>query len=478
MWSSKYLCLVFIFSSFLWPAAQAQGSDTARVFTQEEFLEWVASYHPVARQAGLLDNQARANMRMARGLFDPKLYSDWEQKSFGNDEYFTFGNSGLKIPTWYGLELKAAFQTATGINVDPEHKLPAAGQAILGLKATLGQGLIIDERRAALQQARLFAQSNEATRQNILNNLFLDAAKVYWNWALTYNQRLAIQQALDLALVRQRGLVESFMQGDKPAIDTLEAFILVQTRLSELYDADVDYLNASLALSNFLWWENNTPLEITDNLRPPLLDNSDTAMPLPPAETFVELAMQRHPLIKFYQIKVSMLDVERRLAAEQLKPRLDVEYNFLGNGTNFLYSPAGDNGLANLFLQNYKWGLQFSLPIFLRKERGKLELTRLKILDTSLELQQKRLEVENKVRSYYNALDNARRQVSLLNDMVSNFSRMLEAEIVRFDLGDSSIFLINAREQKLIEGRLKLLKMQAEYRKQRIGLDWATGQVF
>jgi outer membrane protein TolC len=467
--------LIFL---FLLPAGAlfGQSADTARVFTQEELFEWILLYHPVARQAALLDDEARANLRMARGYFDPKLYSDWEQKSFGGDEYFTFGNSGLKVPTWYGLELKAAFQTAAGINVDPEHKLPATGQAVLGIKAALGQGMMIDERRAMLQKARIFTQSNEAERRLLLNDLLVDAAKAYWDWTAAYNQRIAIEQALDLAQVRQRGMTESYLQGDKPAIDTLEAYILVQNRQSDLNDAEIDYRNAGLSVSNFLWWENDTPLELTGRLRPPLLDDADAALPLPPVETFVDMAALQHPLLRFYQLKVSGLEVDRRLAAEQLKPRLDAEYNFLGNGTNFLYAPmSDDNTLSNLFLQNYKWGLHFSMPIFLRKERGKLELTRLKIQDTGLELQQKQLEIANKVRQYYNDLENTRRQLVLLNEMTDNYRRMLDAEVTRFQLGESSIFLINAREQSLVQAQLKLLKLQADFQKQQVYLAWATG---
>lgn len=471
--------LFFVSTVYFQPAAAFYGqpADTARIFTQEEFFSWILLYHPVARQAGLLDDEARANLRMARGHFDPKLYSDWEQKSFGGDEYYTFGNSGLKVPSWYGLEFKAAYNTATGINVDPEHKLPAIGQAILGVRAAIGQGMVIDERRAALQKARIFSQSNEAERLIILNDLLVDAAKAYWDWTAAYNQRLAIEQALELARVRQQGIVEGYLQGDKPAIDTLEAFIQVQNRISDLNDADIDYLNSGLMLSNFLWDDNDTPLEVTGRIRPPILDNPDIIAPQPPVETYLEIAELQHPLLRYYQLKVTGLDIDRRLAAEQLKPRLDVEYNLLGNGTNLLYAPNNDNNtFSNLFLQNYKWGLHFSIPILLRKERGKLELSRLKIQETGLELQQKRLEVANKVRQYYNELENTRRQLALVNEMANNYRLMLDAELIRFQLGESSIFLINNREQNLIQAQLKLLKLQAEYQKQRVYLAWATGQ--
>ncbi len=449
-----------------------QEQDTMRIFTLEELFDQVVLYHPVALQAGLLDEEARANLRTARGFFDPKLYSEWQQKRFGNEEYFAYGNSGLKIPTWYGLELKTAFQTASGIQLNPEQKLPAAGQAVLGVSAALGRGLWIDERRAALQQARVFSQSNEAERRNMLNDLFMEAAKAYWDWTLAWHQRNAVDRALNLARIRKDGLVESYFQGDKPAIDTLEAFILVQSRQSDLNDAEIFQVNAGLVLSNFLWGENLTPLEISPALRPVDLDSTSFATVLPPLESFVQQANTNHPLLRWYALKINSLNIDRRLAAEQLKPQLNVEYNLLGNGFDF-----GENPLNDLFLQNYKWGLNFSFPLFLRKERGKLELTRLKIQDAGLELEQKRLEISNKIRQYYLSWENTRKQLELLEGMVNNYRQMLDAELFRFQMGESSIFLINTREQKLLEAQLKRLKFQSDFNKQRLQLDWAAGQL-
>jgi len=473
------------FFGALWPLMlipgflQGQESDTAQIFTIEALFERVALFHPVAIQAGLLDDEARANLRAARGFFDPKLYSEWQQKQFGGEEYFAYGNSGLKIPTWYGLELKTAFQTASGIQLNPEQKLPAAGQAVLGVNATLGQGLLIDERRAALQQARIFIQSNEAERRNMLNDLFMEAAKAYWDWALAWQQRKAVEEALYLAVVRKDGLVESYFQGDKPAIDTLEAFILVQTRQSDLNEATIAQVRSALQLSNFLWAENLLPLEITDRLQPVAFDSlAFLEELLPPLENILQHAAVNHPLLQWYSLKINTLEVERRLEAEQLKPQLNVEYNLLGNGLNFNDNAgAPTNPFSDLFLQNYKWGLHFSFPLFLRKERGKLEMTRLKIQDAGLELNQKKLEVSNKVRHYYQSWQNTRSQLLLMREMLSNYQRLLDAELFRFQMGESSIFLINTREQKLLEAQLKSLKFQAELNKERMLLDWAAGQL-
>ena len=95
---------------------------------------------------------------------------------------------------------------------------------------------------------------------------------------------------------------------------------------------------------------------------------------------------------------------QRRMlkAAEQLKPRLDLEYNFLGSGFDFTYNKGTDAAIRNLITENYKVGVNFEMPLFLRKERGKLQQTDIKLLESSYSLQQKRLMVNNKVLTYYN----------------------------------------------------------------------------
>ncbi len=456
--------------------APAQPVDTARLFTLEEFMAWVLTDHPVARQAGLLTEQGRAALLAGRGGFDPKLYSDWAQKSFDGKEYFTLGNSGFKIPTWLGLELKGEFNVATGGFVNPESTLPSAGQAVLGVKASLLRGMIIDERRAALRQGQLMVEANEADRRTFLNDLLLEAVKAYWDWSVAYNQLVVYQQALDITQDRYLGIVESYRLGDIPAVDTLETLIQVQNRQLDLNDATVNYRNAGLRLSNFLWLDGQVPVELTGQLRPPAFDELDTTSPLPPVDTYLELAQNRHPELERYRVKIDQLDVERRLAAEQVKPKLDVEYNFLGNGLDFGYDAAENgSGFNNLFAQNYKWGVTFSFPLFLRKERGKLQLTKLKMTDANLGLQQKSLEVVNKVRNYYNDLLNTQSQITLSTNMVDNYRRLLEAENQKFDIGESSIFLINSREQKYLDALIKLTKLQGQFQKDRQALEWAAG---
>ncbi len=441
-------------------------AQLTKSLSHDAFLQQVRSNHPFAKQATLLDAEAAATLLVARGGFDPKVYGDWERKSFDGKNYYNLAEGGVKLPTWYGIEGKAGYNYSSGVFLNPESKLPANGQAVLGLSLPLLQGLVMDERRAGLYQARIFQRANMAEQRLILNDLLYAAAKSYWDWSLADAWVQTYREAVRNAEVRLEGIRGSWEQGDRPAIDTLEALIQVQDRRLELNAAQVYFQNATLALQNFNW-ANGDVVPLDTNLRPPPLTASllPDGLALSPADT---LATQ-HPQVQAYRFKLESLDVERRLKREALKPRLDVSYNLLGDG--FDLSP--DNG--DLFLQNYKWGVQAGFPLFFRKERGGLQLAELKIMDTELGLTQKQQEIQNKIIAYQNELANLRQQVQLANAMRENYVRLLAGENEKFVLGESSLFLVNSRENKLIEAQLKLAKLQAEAQKIEAGLRWAAG---
>jgi outer membrane protein TolC len=53
----------------------------------------------------------------------------------------------------------------------------------------------------------------------------------------------------------------------------------------------------------------------------------------------------------------------------------------------------------------------------------------------------------------------------------------LKAEEVKFSIGESSMFLVNARENKLLETQQKMNELKTKFFKSLIGLAWATGQL-
>lgn len=443
-----------------------------KVLSLDDFLKIVKYNHPIAKQSNLLNTVSKAELLAARGGFEPKIEGDFDNKTFDGKNYFSIGDYGLKVPSWYGLEFKAGYKTLTGINTDPSDAIPTIGQAVVGVKASLLQNLIIDERRATLQKARLLNAQNAAAQKEILNDLLLDASKAYLDWTLTYEQLRIYENSISLAKTRFEGVKQQFQFGDKAAIDTLESFVLLQDRQFEYSEAYLDYTIARIKTANFLWNNNEVPLEIDSTTTPNRLQNASDTADISTLVGNINLQKNQiaitHPSILSLSFKQKQLEIDRKLKREKLKPMLDVNYNILGNGLNF-------NGKDENFLNNYRWGISLSTPILFRKARGEVELANIKIADNRFKQQQKTLDLQNKLMTYYNELLTNQQQIRTYAAVASNYSKLLEGENERFRLGESSIFLLNSRERKVIEAQLKINKLQTTSQKLKISIDYANG---
>jgi outer membrane protein TolC len=81
----------------------------------------------------------------------------------------------------------------------------------------------------------------------------------------------------------------------------------------------------------------------------------------------------------------------------------------------------------------------------------------------------------NKVKQVFNEQINIKNQISLQEQMYLNYQRLQRAEETRFANGESSLFLINARENKAIESLQKLVELRSKYFEIRAKLQNAVG---
>lgn len=461
----------FLKYTIVWLLATAASTAVfgqKTTLTLSDYLALVRENHPTARQADNLPLFGAAEIFGAKGGFDPKLYGNYENKSFDGKNYFSTGDYGAKMPTRFGTELKVAYTTASGVQLSPENKLPKAGQAVIGFSQPVLQGLLFDERRADLRRARQAREYYAAERQNMLNDLFFQATEAYWKWAFADAQRTIYQDALRAAQQRFRGIVTTYELGERMAMDTLESYIQVQDRQLMLNEANFEFQVASAKLSNFLWGnavKNALDLQnyAAEN---PAVAATDAAVLNAENRRAIETQLAaQHPALRAYTAKIAQLETDRRLKLEKRKPKLNLNYNFLGNGANF---PV-------LLTDNYKWGLTFSSPILFRTERADLKLADLKIENTQLYLDQKRLELQNKLRIALADWDNTQTQIALFRSTLNNYQQLLQLENTRFGLGESTFFLINSREMKVIETQVKLIKLLVEAQVSKAAVRWAGG---
>ncbi|PQJ78306.1 transporter [Polaribacter porphyrae] len=432
------------------------------VMTLSEYLGYVKTYHPIVKQANLVINNSEAKLLKARGAFDPKIEVDFDKKQFKEKEYYNKLNGAFKIPTWYGLEFKANFENNDGLFLNPEANVPTDGLYAAGVSASLLKDLLINKRMASLKQAKFFVNQAKEDQQILVNEILYNASLSYFKWLKTYNDKLVYDDFLQNAVIRFDNTKRAFIEGDKPAIDTLEAGITLNNRKLNLEKARIKLVKSSLELSNFLWLNENTPVELQDNIIPDIttLDKVDTTFNIALFNN-ADFDIDNHPKIRSLEFKIKSLNIDKKLKMNNLLPRLDVQYNFLTQ------TPRQGNSLN---VDNYKAGINFKLPIFLRKERGDLKLARIKLQDAKLENEATKVTIKNKVNAVQQELESFIVQNDYINTIVRDYGTLLKAEERKFFLGESSLFLVNYRESKLIETKLKAIELENKFFKSKANL--------
>ena len=246
-WIKLYSFLCLFCSSFV---IYGQ-TDSTNILTMAEYLSILKAYHPVAKQADILTEQAKANLQLARGGFDPILYSDYDRKEFYGKNYYSFFSSEIKIPAWYGIEVKTGYDAAYGLNINPENNIPENGIYYLGISLPVLKNMLMDKKRADLLKARLFVKSTEQERLLLLNQLLLDAIQSYYYWSEAEQVKNVYDNAQRIAYIRYRATVRAYELGDRAAIDTTEALAQYQQRAYQFNDAELNVRKARLIVSGF-----------------------------------------------------------------------------------------------------------------------------------------------------------------------------------------------------------------------------------
>ena len=424
-----------------------QGNNPIReAFSFEAYLGYVKKHHPLVKQANLTLNIGEANLLRARGGFDPKVEVDYNTKEFKNTEYYNELNATFKVPVWYGFELKANYENNTGEFLNPDMTVPEGGLYSAGVSVSLGQGLIMNERMATLKKAKFFQNQTIAERELLVNQILYDASIAYFKWLQAYNEEQIYVSFLNNADRRLNAVKQSYYQGDKAAIDTLEAKITVQNWSLGRESAKLKRQKAGLLASSYLW-QQGVPLEIKTTVIPELPTDNIIGNSLSIQEISADsLQIDEHPKLRSLNFKLESLKIDKRLKSNKLLPKLDVQYNFL----------ASDNAEAYFFnTSNYKAFVNFSMPIFLRKERGDVKLAKLKLQDMNYEITASSLALRNKITAVKTEIVSLKDQLYIIQNIVKDYTALLNGEERKFFLGESSLFLINSREQSLISSQLK-----------------------
>jgi hypothetical protein len=434
-----------------------------------EYISSLKTNFPLTKLAENLSLQGNYQLNAARGNYDPTINAYHENKFYSGKNYFSVAHAEFKQPIFTNQYLVAGWDYGQGNFVDQSSTTPNSGTPFVGVEASILQGLLFDKRRAEVLKARGYKDYLDAEKKQIINQILFDASIHFTDFAYAEKKLLLYQFFIKLAIDRYKGLIDLSSVGERPAIDTVEAALLFQGRLLEFQSASIDNQKALNKLMNFYWNDNNLPMPL------------DTAMIIKDSiEVYFEKARQlvvlelqsdsfANPMIEKYIANQKILKVDKRLKAELIKPKLDVKYNFLSTSSN-PYS-------TDYTINNYKWGAKFSMPLFFRTSVNDFKISKIRLKNNEYELLNKGNEISLKLKTLKQVISMTARQVMAAEKNVAFSKQLLQAEKLKFENGESSLFLLNTRETKWLESELKLAEYRAKFIKLYFELIYTKGDV-
>jgi outer membrane protein TolC len=457
-----YLLQILIFLSI---GMYSQNSVT---LSFDKYISNIIANNPIAKKATNVKNYGELQYKAAKGNYDPTINANYGNKYFNGSNYYSNLNSEIKQQLFTSQYLKFGYEYGIGNNINPENYTPKSGLPYLGLEIGLLQGLVIDYRRADVLKSKEYINYYTAESSIIINNLLFESSQKYFDWLFTAKQIALNNYFMKIASQRLRGIEELANSGERANIDTIEAAIFYQTRLLDYQSSIIDNQKANNDLASFNWQENT---QYSPQLNYVSLDSLEGYF-INAKNNFTKILYQdssNNPVISKYNSFQNLLEIENRLKKEMIKPKLNINYNFLSNSQTPLNSSFSNN--------NYKWGANVSFPLLLRNSRNEYKMGKINSENNSLELNNKSNELNFKINTL-------KQTINILADQLQNAARstsynkqLVEAEKLKFTNGESSLFMLNARESKWLESELKLAEYKLKFIKTVLNIIYLKGNL-
>lgn len=434
------------------PAPDALDAPTLTTLAQS-----VRLHFPLIRQAVASRTIASGEVLAAQGAFDHKLegYSVSQPLDF----YENYRNSiALKRDTFGGGEVFAGYRIGRG-DFEPwylERQTNEGGEFNAGFVVPLSRDRAIDENRAELWRAQLERGRVEPEIRAMIIGATRDASAAYWQWVATAASYRIAQDVLQLGLDRTNYLERQVEEGEKADIELADNQRIILSRSAKATDARRKLQQAAAKLSLYLRDDLGRPIVLP-------LDQAVVQFPpaLPPTAwgeaADVTFAQANRPELAELQLAQRQLAVLLDQATNNTLPQLDGGL-LVSQDVGAPTSPKRDKSELKL-----EAALTLSVPLERRKALGKARQLQGKIAQIRAKTQFASDKVTLEAQVAHAALTAAAQRVDQTTEGLALAERMQRAEARLYELGQSTLFNLNLREQQTAEAAIERVAALYDY---------------
>ncbi len=432
------------------------GTAHAQLTLAEVALS-VQTHHPLLLAELSSVEVASAEARAARGELDLTLTVQARSGLLG---YYDPQRADVLIEqptTVLGATLYSGYRIGRG-RIAPYYGEQATlngGEVRGGARLPLWQDRAIDSRRAGLKTTRAAEAMAEAELRSTRIQLERDAALVYFSWVGAGLRERVASSLLRLATERDAQVASKVELGALPAIERLDNQRAILDRSQRLVQARRAREKAALELSLFLRDRSGRPRVATPDELPSELARPRT---LPSLNAAATRAVAQRPELDVYAAQLEQARIELSLADNRVAPRLDLFGEVskdLGSGPSAL--------VPSLQKPVLEVGATLTVPVWLRKARGKRDAAEAKLDATESKASYARDKVLYEVHDAYSAERAAEERLEAAKAATSAAEQLAQAERTRLDLGATTLLFVNIREQQAADAEVAVIDALAEW---------------
>lgn len=446
----RFNCSLLVGGGLLWFSSSliyAQNRDDS--FSLDALLKTMNQSYPKIIASRLQIAQAQGDYLSALGQFDPSIKTNTRSQPEGG--YITnYADNELSVPTLAnGLRLFAGYRIGRGnYPVYYQNYLTnSGGEYRAGLALPLLKDFFIDKQRTALltQAETITLKTHELAATKLL--VYQEAIKAYWQWVQTGLQRRTLKHLLELAIKRQKAIVKQANQGDLATLAVAENQQTILQRQQLLNQGEMAFAQAAVNLSIYYRDLKGNPMMPSPHQLPSQLI-SDAFLPIKDKES-IATRLGQHPALRKLKTYYHMIKLKQNLAKNDLLPQLDA--------TAYTSKQTGTGASPILLPQAALVGVRFKFPLYQREAKGKIISSTNELRQIVVERKLVFEQLKNQLANLFIALRTYKLQISLLNKELALAQRVEDGEVKKFFIGDSTLFLVNQREQTTTQVRLSLI---------------------
>ncbi len=446
------------------PTADAPPSRSA--LTLAEVLASVERDHPTVAAARQDLLGARGDRTAADGGFDTAFRTRVAGTPLSYYRNFRV-DTVLEQPTAvWGATVFGGYRLGRGDVPVYDGKLETneLGEARAGLVVPTIRNGPIDRRRASRERGVLGEQAAEhGVRATALEVKRVGALR-YWEWVAAGRRREIARTLLEIALRRDEQIASRVARGDLSPIERTENARAILQRRSQLVAQERALQQSAIELSQYLRAPGGDP-QVPADARLPTL-SEPASWPTEPVPAAITRALAERPDLKRIGLARQQAGVESELARNQRLPALDFQV---------VVSKDFGDGLASRRPVELEAQVLLDVPIQNRAASGRAEAARALLARVADQERGARDRIAAEVKDARSATELARSRLELARQEVVVSADLERAEWQRFAAGDTTLLVVNLREQATFDARVREVDALAECQRALVLQRAATG---